>query len=295
MSSNDEPGSVRIRLGVVSIAALLVAVAALTTLVIVVAIREADLLSVVALALAIIAFSAQLIIYIVQAGESASATRRSLELHVQLSGLLSELRERTGSTQRSVDSINSRLLEAVIGKTQRRPGHEAPEEFAERVAETYAAVSQSAVASPARSVRQQRFSNAFPDPLPGAEAKRIREFMSSWPEAEEIDEISEILEGLDDDSVVGLTNYASDLLSSTQPNAAFGPGLGSDRPELMASGLIEKIRGWKLYTLTEKGMRAARVFTADGPPPVWVQPLMPLRNGLANRGPNAIDNRDSDG
>ncbi len=291
---SSEPGTVRIRLGVVSIAAVLVTVAALTTLVIVVAIREADLLSVVALALAVIAFSAQLIIYIVQAAESASATRRSLELHVELSGLLSELRERTGSTQRSMDTINSRLLEAVIGKTQRRLQNEAPDEYAERVAETYAAVSQSSAASPASTVRPSGRSIAFPDALPPSDAERIRDFMRSWPEADEVDEVTAVLGSLSNSSLSSLWGYSSDLLSSTRHDATFGPGLGGGNPKLLEAGLIEKIPGWKLHTLSEKGMRAARLFTAEGTPPRWIEPLLPLRNQLRESKLKPIDNRDSD-
>lgn len=292
---STEQGVVRIRLGVVSIAALLITVAALTTLVIVVAIREADLLSVVALALAIIAFSAQLIIYIVQAADSASATRRALELHVELSGLLSELRERTGSTQRSVDTINSRLLEAVIGKTQGRTEDEAPEEFAERVAETYAAVSQSPAAPPASSVSPLGLSISFPDPLPESEASRIQGFMRGWPEADEVDEVSAILGGLDKTNLGSIWRHGSDLLSSTRPGASFGPGLGGGSPKLIRSGLLEKIPGWKLYTLSEKGMRVARLFTAEGTPPSWVEPLLPLRKQVRDRETKPVDNRDGDG
>ena len=289
-----EPGIVRIRLGVVSIAAVLVSVAALTTLVIVVAIRDADLLSVVALALAIVAFSAQLIIYIVQAAESASAARRSLELHVELSGLLSELRERTGSTQRSVDTINSRLLEAVIGKTPPRSEGEAPEDFAERVAETYAAVSRSSAAPPARSVSPSSRSITFPDALPGPEAERIRDFMQTWPEQADVELISDTLASLDHIQLSTLWSFTSDLLRSARGGATLGPGLSAGSPKLISLGLIEKIPGWKLYTLSEKGMRVGRLFTAEGTPPTWIEPLMPQRNQVRDRETRPIDNRDSD-
>ncbi len=101
--SNVSPG-----VSAIAVACLLLAVASLTALVLVTSINDADLLSVVALALAVIAFAAQLIIYIVQPSEAAAESRRSLGLHTELNGLLAELRERTGTTQRSVDAINSR-------------------------------------------------------------------------------------------------------------------------------------------------------------------------------------------
>ncbi|WP_162815412.1 hypothetical protein [Microbacterium arborescens] len=80
---------------------------------------------------------------------------------------------------------------------------------------------------------------------------------------------------------------------STRPGATLGPGLGGTSPTLINQGLIEKIPGWKLYTLSEKGVRAARLFTAEGAPPAWIDPLVPLRNQVREREKKPIDNRDS--
>ncbi|MCM3614380.1 hypothetical protein M3672_07990 [Microbacterium enclense] len=295
MSNQPEPGTIRVRLGVVAIASLLLAVAALTTLVIIVAIQGADLLSVVALALAVIAFSAQLIIYIVQAAESAADNRRSLELHAQLSALLSELRERTGRTQQSVDSINSKLLSAVIGKTRAmsEPSSD-PEAFAEQVAETYAEVSRetsSSLPSPTSASAPSTRSNLWPPPLPPDEAELLHSYLTQWPSAAEtpaiVDELGSLEEMLQD----GLFSYARDLVRTTKTGSKFGPGL-HPVTKMRELGLTEKVKGWKLDTLSSKGMRLARAFVAVGEPPPHASALVPYRIAAIRRADT--DNRDPD-
>lgn len=269
--SPSEPGTIRIRLGVIAIASLLLTVASLTTLVIIVAIQGADLLSVVALALAVIAFSAQLIIYIVQAAQAAADNRRSLQLHAELSALLSELRERTGRTQRSVDTINERLLSAVIDKTQAVTGSVDAETVASTYAEAYRDTPPSA-ASP----RSESSSNLWPDALPESQAQRIHAYMSAWPAADEVSEIEQTLKELDEDDRGHLQLYATDLWRSTKPTAALGPGLLPHRA-LADRGLLEKVKGWKLSTLSPKGMRIARLFTATGEAPAHAEHLKHFR------------------
>lgn len=289
-----EPGTVQVRLGVLAVAALLVTVAALTTLVIVVAIREADLLSVVALALAIIAFSAQLIIYVVQTADSASSSRRSLALHVELSALLSELRERTGSTQKSVDSINSRLLEAVIGKTESLPSHGSPRDFAERVAETYAEVSRgSSMESATSGVPRSSVGISYPEPLPVQDARALHAYMSEWPPEEESAEIEEKLRSMSFFERASLQGFASDFHRSTRPGSSFAPGLQATGISDAVENLVEKVKGWNLWVLNREGRRLGRVFTAQGEPPIWARSLSQLRDEVLEESRRIMDNRDS--
>ena len=289
MAEENTAGSVRIRLGVVAVASLLVTVAALTTLVIVVAIRDADLLSVVALALAIIAFSAQLIIYIVQAADSAAATRQTLELHAQLAGLLAELRERTGTTQKSMDAINSQLLGAIIGKFQASSSSIETGNLAEQVAETYAEVSRGqrnpydAPAEPAM----------FPPPLPTGKAQTLHRVMAAWPSEAEIGEISEELNEMSAAEVNTLYQYAMDMFQSTKSSARFGPGLsGPADAEARLHGLVEKVPGWDVYALNDEGMRLGRIFTALGTPPPGAESVIPLREEI-RRNDRVHDRRSS--
>lgn len=263
----------QIRLGIVASASLLVTVASLTALVIVVAIRGADLLSVVALALAIIAFSAQLIIYIVQASESAASSRRALELHTQISALLSELRERTGRTQHSVDTINARLLEAVIGKTEIAAGSESPRLLAEQIAETYTEASRTTPSIPDAGP----LDHLFPPALPREQAEELHAYLSLWPGEEETPRIVERLGRLRPSDLMHFARFSRDAWSSTKPGAPWAPGLSVLSEALLREGLIEKVPGWTLYTLTREGRDLARAFTATGNTPEWAQQLVELR------------------
>lgn len=292
MTKASAPGTIQIRLGVVSIAALLIALAALTTLVVVVAVQDADLLSVVALALAVIAFSAQLIIYVVQTADSATSARRALELHTELSALLSELRERTGNTQRSVDSINSRLLEAVIGKTESTAEASSPQEFAERVAETYASASRATHSAPGVTESDSDFPR-FPEPLPEQIARPIHEYMSAWPSADETDDVEAALRAMSPLQLESLQGLAGDLWRSTRSGASLGPGLpaGAKFPD---PSITEKVRGWKLQTLSPRGRQIGRVFTAQTDAPPWAAQLLAIRNEVEQRADRARDWRDYD-
>lgn len=285
MTDGALPGTIRIRLGVVAIASLLLTVAALTTLVIVVATTRADLLSVVALALAVIAFSAQLIIYIVQAGESSASTRRALELHAELNGLLSELRERTGSTQRSMEVINERLLEAAIGKAQ-ADAPDSGNEFAERVATTYAKAARAddrdAAATNLREAIQVAKAG-YPPALPEEEAARVNKFMSEWPSADEVTDIVSTVEGLSSYAQESLEGMARDLASSTTPDSPIGPGLARASTTQDDAPYMRQVPGWDMYVLNDEGMRLARFFTAIGPPPPGAERLAEIRKDVRER------------
>ena len=75
------------------------AIASLATLVTVVAINDVDLLSTVALTLAVIAFVAQLLIYIAQTAATSQQTAQSLAINTETKSLLTDIRARTGGTE----------------------------------------------------------------------------------------------------------------------------------------------------------------------------------------------------
>ncbi|MFJ6652817.1 hypothetical protein ACIQLJ_08490 [Microbacterium sp. NPDC091313] len=275
MVDGGEPGTIRIRLGVVALASLLLAIAALTTLVIVVATTRADLLSVVALALAVIAFSAQLIIYVVQTIESAAASRRSMRLHEQLSGLLSELRERSGNTQRTIDRIDARLLDAVIGKA-RAEGPTNAEDLAERVAEEYVrAVGQEQEPISADSDADDE--GLFPRPLPPGKAARIHDYMSRWPTADEVPAVLEALQQMSGSVQRQLAVFALDDYESTTPTSAMGPGLLRVEPLASTDLVTHGGSSGRSTVLSDRGRLIGRTFTARGDAPEHAAPLIPIR------------------
>lgn len=234
-----------------------------------VSVRGVDLLSIVALALAILAFTIQIIVFAIQAADAASASRRSLELHAQLTSLLSEVRERTGSTQKSVDSINERLLEAIIGKKigKSRPGDliGGSEDFAEEVVAEYVRAAET-VAEP----RRRPVTNTFAPPLPDEEAASLQAEMKRWPSDAEAPEIIESLGQMNDEEAIDVIRLAKDALTYTRPRSFAGPGLPTIEESLVEQGIAEKLPGWKLFVLTPKGRRLGRLFTPKGDlPPVF--------------------------
>lgn len=274
MNQTNRTGEIKIRLGALSISLSLVSVALLTSLVIVSSIREADLLSVVALVVAILAFAAQLIIYIVQASDASNSHRRSLLLHAELSGLLAEMRERTSTTQRSVETINARLLEAIISKENLGPHDTLPETIARQV------VGLSPNAQRPTSQRFNQNQDLYPPPMEQALAQQIHSFMGAWPSPEEVNEIQDVLFALPEDTHWDLYRVANDLKRFTGDSSSYGPGVHYDEA-LDEAGLLEKVKGWKLYTLSAKGRKVGRLFTADGEPPSHIAPLIQIRNRVA--------------
>lgn len=78
-----------------TIASITIAVASLSTLTIIVSTKDVDLLSTVALTLAILAFVAQLLIYIAQTTAAAQQTAQSLALNNETKNILADIRART--------------------------------------------------------------------------------------------------------------------------------------------------------------------------------------------------------
>jgi hypothetical protein len=259
-------------------------------------------LSSVALSLAVLAFAIQIIVFVVQATESAAATRRPLGLHAELSGLLSELRERTGSTQKSVDVINARLLEAVIGKTKSDSGVLDTENFAEEVASRYAdaaRTSESGIEStgPASRVERTRPKRSnFPPPPSRDEARQIRAELESFPSQADAAAAMAALRDLSTDAQDDLLRVSRDALQFSDPNSSLGPGVNLNNQELIESGLAKKIRGWRLYTITPKGRSVGRLLTARGDLPEYLNPIAELRQRIISEYDSRIsallDNRD---
>lgn len=284
MLSESRPGTVSVPLGVIAVGSLIVALASVATLIVVVSARGIDALSTLALSLAVIAFVVQLIVFIVQTAEAARSSRQGQELHASLMSLLSQIEERTQGTQASVDRMNTRLLEALIGKARGEGLEVGSTEFAERISSGmtgYLSTDSSAAVSPSAAGDERRAFWDWPAPLPKSEALALHAELLRWPKAEEVGWIRSIIDGLDDRTLMDMRRLARDLKSTTSPNTTLGPGLSLEQSNaLVQQGLAEKVPGWKLYTLSEKGRRVGRLFTAEGPPPDGLEELAELRDRI---------------
>lgn len=90
--------------------------ALLVTLAVVVASQDTGFLSTLALALAVIAFIVQIIVFIAQSAASTSQLTRAEELHGATLRALATIEEKTEGTRQTVNTINDQMLSAVLGK-----------------------------------------------------------------------------------------------------------------------------------------------------------------------------------
>ena len=230
-------------------------------------------LATVALALAVIAFVAQLIVFVVQAGASNQQMLQSRELHSELLRLLGEMGERTKGTQQAVSSINERLLEAALGKalgTGGGPGSEA-RNLATEVASLFEAES---------NPESETEGPVDPSEVIDEDARRqAHEMLLTFSDADAEAAVG-VLEQLSPDAREALRDFGADEVRYA--GTRIGVGRSGDRkggPELYRAGLIGRVgAGKSLYRLTDPGRQVARLLMAEGdPPPGVAARLAPFR------------------
>lgn len=112
--SSSVHGVIRVRLTTVCVVLLCVALSSLASLAVVATVKEADALSTVALALAVLAFAAQLIVSLAQERSAASQVRDTSRINAETHALLSELRAQ-GASMASVQAAQfDKLLDRAI-------------------------------------------------------------------------------------------------------------------------------------------------------------------------------------
>lgn len=261
-----------------------IALTCLAALVVVASIKSVDTLSTVALSLAVIAFVAQLIVFVVQAGAANSQMLQSQQLHAQLLALLGEMGERARGTQAAVTTISDTLLTAALDKALvGREGGDAEPVDVRAVASEAAALLQAEIGQRGeRSPRPDRGASALDWPV--AELR-------SFPTGDVSDELS-ILHELTPAARQELLRYGRDAISNP-PGSMFPPGFrtvdNASRQELAAYGLTAPLGRWEdtdwgpdWHVLTERGRKAARLLTAEGPPPPAIaEQVAALRNDLS--------------
>lgn len=286
--------SIQVPLGPMALVCLIFALACLASLVIAVSVKRVDALSTVALGLAILAFIAQIIVYIVQASQVSEQARQTSALHSQMMSVLAQLQERTQGTQKSMDKMNGRLLEAVLGKSSDVSIAGDSSRVAARLIETVS-TSEGALGQGRGEVLGQLAEGVvgedYPSALDRAEAAAIHAEMLKPLSHDEVSMVEDIFQDLKPADHLRLARISRDVLQFTRPNSVFGPGVSYVSDALLEKGFVEKIPGWKLYTLTQKGRAPARLFsaglTSGGDSPV----LLKIRNAEEERRRNEEANR----
>jgi hypothetical protein len=108
------PGSISVPLRWVAIAGVSSALACLGALVVVASVKDVDTLSTVALALAILAFVIQILIYIAQAWASNEQVRDSQRINAETRGLLAELSTHARDTNEVLRDHYTKIIDKVF-------------------------------------------------------------------------------------------------------------------------------------------------------------------------------------
>lgn len=260
----------------------------LGVLVVVTAIDDADALSTVALALAILAFSVQLIVFIAQQNLASEQARRNEELYGSMQGLLAEIKEKAAGTQADVRTINERMLGAILSKSiasapEGRVDYQALMSQLAQATEPESDSSASAGPDDERSI--------WPNRRPGPHDQEHLETLKTFPSEDEVGESMSVLEALTDVDRQGLKSFGDDEVIALQPGFPFDPALTlASVGGLQDLGLVEPYpperqpdEGSRIYRLTDRGRSVARLLTAQGEAPAYLPGLQAIRDATPDR------------
>jgi hypothetical protein len=256
-----------------------VALTCLTVLAVVTSIEDKSALETVAIALAILAFVVQIIVYIAQAEAAAAALRRSQDIYAETLRVLTEIRERSEGTQAAVTQQFDKVLEHALAA--KLPGAATQKELASpELAREVAASVSAAINAPRPPPPGSTRTKEYPEPRSSDENAEVLAYMAEWPSKEDFEELWPVAEDMSVSARSMLAVLAQDEIAQRRPDARLGPGLyvgsSADRASLEQAGLAESLPGHvdedgkHLVVLTPRGRRLARAFTARGAPPDYV-------------------------
>ncbi len=261
--------------------AVCVGTGSLAALVIVAAGHGADGLSTVALALAVLAFTSQLIVFVVQGFAASKQTSRSEEIYTRINGLLEGLKGTTSATQETMERHMSVLLKAAVGEAAQvvessderdvRSDRFDPAEFERRVLERAGDV--------VTDIPKSTFVFTPDSPQPSPEAQAQLDELTTYPsESPESVEAVDALNGLSPWAVQLLAEFGKDEEDSLRHGSQPGLSKLPEAPvtqELVRNGLVEltgepSSTGAYMARLTSKGRAAAGLIVPIGRPPDWI-------------------------
>ncbi|HEX9966445.1 MAG TPA: hypothetical protein VGB06_00715 [Solirubrobacterales bacterium] len=251
----------------------------------VISIEDADLLSTVALALAVLAFSAQLVVFVGQERSASEQARRNEELHGRMQGVLAEIREKAAGTQADVKTISEKMLEAILAKylPDAAEGQLNPQRLAAEIS--------SAVSQVQRDDESQFAQDTlFPPRRPTPNDQRYREVLRSFPNEEEVGDAMTILTSLPQRDRIMLKRFGEDEILALRPDSPYDPSWVDLTQSLTAEGLVapyppeyQALGGLRVSRLTDKGRSVARLLTATGEPPPHLEGLRAIRENMPER------------
>jgi hypothetical protein len=275
-----------------AIGGVIVAIVALTALVLVANAENAEALATIALALAILAFVIQILVFIAQAQAASQQMVQSEQLNTQTRSLLTEVQTTARSTERLVGEQFRDLLKAFVESNE--GGKLDMDTFEHRLMETFERrIASREVATQRSDPFSARPSNALrvgvaDRPVSSGQQRRLaraRAF-SVFPDEEEGKDALATLKRLTPRQRKRLQEYAEDEIRSLQRGTMVGLALGDvireDDQALLGNNLIVKARVSAGNTsalvgrLTELGRIAGRILIATGPLPPWLASDLPF-------------------
>lgn len=275
-----------------AVGGVIVAIVALTALVLVANAENAEALATIALALAILAFVIQILVFIAQAQAASQQMVQSEQLNTQTRSLLTEVQTTARSTERLVGEQFRDLLKAFVESNE--GGKLDMDTFERRLMETFERriasrdiASQRAEAFSTRPPNAPRVGGSARPISPGQQRRvaRARAF-SVFPDEGDGKDALATLKRLTPRQRKRLQEYAEDEIRSLQRGVMVGLPLGDvireDDQALLDNDLISKARPSLGNTsalvgrLTDLGVMAGRILTATGQLPSWLASELPF-------------------
>lgn len=267
-----------------SVASAVFGFTCLTVLVVVTALNGDSALSTVALALAILAFTVQLIVFVAQHALATEQGRRSEELFGLTQRVLTEISEKASGTQIEVQRISDRteqMLPFVVSKNlaEAQDGQVDYRRLTSDIERTIRSQEDD---------RDDEIPTLYPPRHYRSDDAAMIELLETYPEESDSAPVLEALQGLTPASRMRLRAYAEDEIRARGEDSPFDPSLyemgGS---ELQEAGLIERYPDGtgpddpgdpQLFRLTDLGRRVGRLLTANGEPPSYLGGLKAIRD-----------------
>jgi hypothetical protein len=262
----------------------------LAALSIITAVKDVDVLSTIALSLAIIAFGVQLLVTTAQNQNTAQQSVRSEQLNTQTRTLLAEMQTTARGTETMVREQFGQLLRAFLDAANSAGGGKSFDEaeFEQRLLTNIRreqALRQSASSPPlasATTVSPRRIRREAPPPAVAYQS-------GPFPTEEEARPVIEPLLRLSPNARERLKQYALDAQTGGGGSTYVGYPVNSTNPvniplnsELAQEGFVNMVRvggddgpdDGLVYQLTDLGKLATRVVGGTGEVPEWAAPIL---------------------
>lgn len=276
-----------------SVASAVFGFTCLTVLVVATALNGESALATVALALAILAFTAQLILFVAQHALATEQARRSEEIFGLTQRVLAEISEKASGTQIEVQRISDRteqMLPFIVSKNlaEAQGGQVDFRRLASDIERTLRTSDGDELGD------SDEGESLYPPRHPRPDDAKLIQDLETYPDEAEANQVMPLLRDLDASSRMRLAAYAEDEIRARGPDSPFDPSLlefgGND---LERKGLIEPYPGTDPsfgaavpFRLTDLGRSVGRLLTANGEPPDYLPDLKAIRDSTSDLYPD---------